>query len=136
MKIRHALVASVAAASLVLASCANSETDSTDSNADDTAESDCSNDEAAAGEGEIVVEDNFGEKTVSMPVEKPVVTDNRAFELLAEWDVELAAAPITLIPDSLSDTYNEETIEFDLGSHREPNLENIVTSKTDLVWNV
>ena len=135
MKIRHALVASVAAASLVLASCSNSETDSADSTAADTAASEGSTDEAAAGEGELVVEDNFGEKTVSMPVEKPVVTDNRAFELLAEWDVELAAAPITLIPDSLSDTYNEETIEFDLGSHREPNLENIVAAEPDLVWN-
>src|SRR5699024_11653063 len=94
MKIRHALVASVAAASLVLASCSNSETGSADSTAADTAASEGSTDEAAVGEGELVVEDNFGEKPVSMSVEKSVVTDNRAFELLAEWDVELAAAPI------------------------------------------
>lgn len=139
MKIRHALVASVAAASLVLASCSNSETDSTDAAAETTASdssaSEDSTDEAAAGEGELVIEDNTGEKTISLPVESPVVTDNRAFELLAEWDVELAAAPIGLIPDSLSDKYNEDTIEFDLGSHREPNLENVVAAQPDLVWN-
>lgn len=139
MKIRHALVASVAAASLVLASCSNSETDSTGAAAETTASdpsaSEDSTDEAAAGEGELVVEDNFGEKTISLPVENPVVTDNRAFELLAEWDVELAAAPIFLIPDTLSDKYNEDTIEFDLGSHFEPDLEQIVAAQPDLIWN-
>ena len=114
MKIRHALVASVAAASLVLASCSNSESDSADTAAETTAAdssaSEGSSDEATAGEGELVIEDNFGEKTISLPVETPVVTDNRAFELLADWDVELAAAPIGLIPDTLSDKYNEDTI--------------------------
>ena len=94
-----------------------------------------STDEAAAGEGELVIEDNFGEKTISLPVEKPVVTDNRAFELLHDWGVELAAAPIGLIPDTLSDKYNEDTIEFDLGSHREPDLEKIVAAAPDLIWN-
>ncbi|NWO16213.1 MAG: ABC transporter substrate-binding protein, partial [Corynebacterium sp.] len=139
MKIRHALVASVAAASLVLASCSNSESDSADSAAETTASdssaSEGSTDEAAAGEGELVIEDNSGEKTISLPVEKPVVTDNRAFELLHDWGVELAAAPISLIPDTLSDKYNEDTIEFDLGSHREPDLEKVVAAAPDLIWN-
>ena len=139
MKIRHALVASVAAASLVLASCSNSESDSADTAAETTAAdssaSEGSSDEATAGEGELVIEDNFGEKTISLPVETPVVTDNRAFELLAEWDVELAAAPIGLIPDTLSDKYNEDTIEYDLGLHREPDLEKVVAADPDLIWN-
>ena len=139
MKIRHALVASVAAASLVLASCSNSESDSADSAAETTASdsstSEGSTDEAAAGEDELVIEDNSGEKTISLPVEKPVVTDNRAFELLHDWGVELAAAPIGLIPDTLSDKYNEDTIEFDLGSHREPDLEKVVAAAPDLIWN-
>src|SRR5690625_7887897 len=95
MKIRHALVASVAAASLVLASCSNSESDSADSAAETTASdssaSEGSTDEAAAGEGELVIEDNFGEKTISLPVEKPVVTDNRAFELLHDWEIGRAS---------------------------------------------
>ena len=136
MKIRHALVASVAAASLVLASCSNSETDSaSETTASDSSASADSTDEAAAGEGELVVEDNFGEKTISLPVENPVVTDNRAFELLAEWDVEIAAAPIQLVPDTAADKYNEDTIEFDLGSHREPDLEQVVAAQPDLIWN-
>lgn len=136
MKIRHALVASVAAASLVLASCSNSETDAaSETTASDSSASADSTDEAASGEGELVVEDNTGEKTISLPVETPVVTDNRAFELLAEWDVEIAAAPIQLVPDTAADKYNEDTIEFDLGSHREPDLEQVVAAQPDLIWN-
>src|SRR5699024_2692210 len=113
MKIRHALVASVAAASLVLASCSNSESDSADTAADTTARassaSDGTSDAATDGAGEVVVEANGGEPTTSVPVETPLLAANRPFELVAESDVELAAAPIGLIPDTLSDKYNEDT---------------------------
>ncbi len=34
------------------------------------------------------LEDNFGEKKIATPVTAPAVTDNRAFEILANWDVK------------------------------------------------
>src|SRR5699024_5311873 len=38
-------------------------------------------------------------------------------------------------PDMLSDKYNEDIIEFDLVSQREPDLEKFVEAGPDLIWN-
>ena len=94
--------------------------------------------ESASGEAgkSVTVEDNYGSKTVEQPVENPAVTDNRAFAVLAQWDIKLAAAPLTLVPKSLRDTYNQDTVEVDLGSHKEPDLESLVAAEPDVVWNL
>ncbi|HCT9180999.1 TPA: ABC transporter substrate-binding protein [Corynebacterium aurimucosum] len=90
---------------------------------------------AAADSSTITLEDNFGSKEVALPVENPAVTDNRAFSVLAQWDIDLAAAPLPLVPKSLRDTYNKDTVEVDLGSHKEPDLEGLVAAEPDVVWN-
>lgn len=90
---------------------------------------------AAADASTITLEDNFGSKDVTAPVENPAVTDNRAFAVLAQWDIDLAAAPLPLVPKSLRDTYNKDTVDVDLGSHKEPDLESLVAAEPDVVWN-
>lgn len=129
-KFRRSILASaatVSAAALVLSGCSAAESGSGDK--ENTASS--SSEQAK----EVKLEDNFGSKTVNTPVESAAVTDNRAFEVLAQWDVELAAAPLQLVPKPLRDTYNKDTVAVDMGSHKEPDLESLVAAEPDVVWN-
>ncbi|MFF0988484.1 siderophore ABC transporter substrate-binding protein [Kocuria nitroreducens] len=88
---------------------------------------------AAATSSTIEVEDNYGTQTVAAPPESVVATDNRTFETLADWDVELAAAPRALMPDTVS--YVDDESVTDLGNHREPDLEAVVAADPDLIVN-
>ncbi|AKE38667.1 ABC-type enterochelin transport system, periplasmic component [Corynebacterium camporealensis] len=129
MRTRRFMVAAVAASSLVLASCSQAEESA------DNAEQTAADSTAAADSQELIIEDNFGEKTVQLPAQRVAVTDNRAFEQLADWDVPVVAAPLNLVPDTLSDKLNEDTVEFNMGNHREPDLEALVAAEPDLVIN-
>lgn len=110
-------IALVGSLALVLSACGSSGT--SDSSAD-------------SGET-IEVKDNNGSQEVTSPPTSVVATSNRTFETLADWDVELSAAAVTLMPDSNPYTKDEEIV--DLGSHREPDLEAIVEAEPDLVIN-
>lgn len=79
----------------------------------------------------IEVEDNNGTQSVPAPPRSVVATDNRTFETLSDWGVELAAAPIGLMPDTIDYT-KDDSIE-DLGTHMEPDLEKVVVADPDLV---
>ena len=57
--------------------------------------------------------------------------DNRTFEVLAQWDVPLVAAPKKLIPSTVT-AYNGEDIA-DVGMHSDPNLEALVAAEPDLI---
>ncbi|WP_311518848.1 ABC transporter substrate-binding protein [uncultured Corynebacterium sp.] len=126
-KIRRSFVASVAALSMALTACSSAE-ESTSGSSDTSAAS-------SSETTEITLEDNFGEKKIAAPVSAPAVTDNRAFEILADWDVKIAAAPLKLVPSTVRDVYNKDTVAADLGSHREPDLESLVAAEPDVVWN-
>lgn len=126
-KIRRSLVASVAALSMALTACSSAE-ESTSGSSDTSAAS-------SSETTEITLEDNFGEKKIAAPVTAPAVTDNRAFEILADWDVKIAAAPLKLVPSTVRDVYNKDTVAADLGSHREPDLEALVAAEPDVIWN-
>lgn len=126
-KIRRSLVASVAALSMALTACSSAE-ESTSGSSDTSAAS-------SSETTEITLEDNFGEKKIATPVTAPAVTDNRAFEILADWDVKIAAAPLKLVPSTVRDVYNKDTVAADLGSHREPDLEALVAAEPDVIWN-
>ncbi|APT93044.1 iron ABC transporter substrate-binding protein [Corynebacterium phocae] len=143
LNFRHAMIASVTAASLVLASCS-----AADDVADDVAEGaadatsavasvakDADSEVAEARGGSIKIEDNYGEHELEGPFERVAVTDNRSFEILESWGVPIVAAPLRLVPDTLKDKINEDTVEADLGFHREPNLENLVVADPDIVIN-
>ncbi|WP_424347973.1 siderophore ABC transporter substrate-binding protein [Kocuria sp. CH-021] len=88
---------------------------------------------SAASTATVEVEDNFGTQTVDVPPRSVVATDNRTFETLAEWDVELAAAPRALMPDTIA--YADDESVVDLGNHREPDLEAVVAADPDLIVN-
>ncbi|WP_454084746.1 siderophore ABC transporter substrate-binding protein [Georgenia sp. Marseille-Q6866] len=88
-------------------------------------------DDASTATVEVV--DNNGTQTIPTPPQSVVATDNRTFETLAAWDVELSAAAVALMPDTLSYVQDESII--DLGNHREPNLEAVVAAEPDLIIN-
>lgn len=81
----------------------------------------------------IEIEDNNGAQTVSASPASVVATDNRTFETLDSWGIELSAAAVGLMPEGLSYTTNKDIL--DLGSHREPDLEKIVQAKPDVIVN-
>lgn len=81
----------------------------------------------------IEVEDNNGTQQVPESPTSVVATDNRTFETLSDWDVELTAGAVTLMPDTID--YTEDESIVDLGSHREPDLEAVVAVEPDLIIN-
>lgn len=101
---------------------------------------DDSSDNGGSGEAASTVTDMNGDE-VELPDDPQsiVATDNNIFETLAEWDVELTAAPVDLMPDpEMNDvltTYTENDDILNIGNHREPDLEQIVAADSDLVLN-
>ena len=81
----------------------------------------------------IDIEDNNGAQSVASPPSSVVATDNRTFETLDTWGIELSAGAVALMPEGLSYTKDDSVI--DLGSHREPDLEKVVEAKPDLIIN-
>lgn len=92
-----------------------------------------STESSAASTAAVEVEDNYGTQTVAAPPATVVATDNRTFETLADWDVQLAAAPRALMPDTIA--YADDESVTDLGNHREPDLEAVVAADPDLIVN-
>ncbi|GGG76578.1 siderophore ABC transporter substrate-binding protein [Corynebacterium pelargi] len=113
MKLK-AITAAMLAAGLGLAACSNAE------------EAD-----VATKSQEITIEDNFGDVTIPLPVERVASTDNRTFEVLEDWDVPLVAVPKGLLPDTV-EAYRGDDVA-DMGMHREPDLEALVKAKPDLI---
>ena len=89
--------------------------------------------DAAEDQTTIEVEDNNGAQTVATPPASVVATDNRTFETLSDWGVELSAGAVSLMPDTIA--YTEQEGIIDLGSHREPDLEAVVAADPDLIVN-
>ncbi|MGP9783685.1 siderophore ABC transporter substrate-binding protein [Glutamicibacter sp. AOP12-B1-11] len=117
MKLRAAALLGVAALSLTACG----------SNAEAPAES------APAATSTVTFTDNNGEHTINTPAKSVVATDNRTFETLEAWGIELTAGAVALMPDTIDYAKDEKVI--DLGSHREPNLEAIVEVAPDLIIN-
>ena len=71
--------------------------------------------------------------TVTIPVnpETVVSLDNRTFETLEAWGIQLAAVPKAVIPEGIG--YKHDDSVQDVGNHREPNLEVIAAVNPDLV---
>lgn len=79
----------------------------------------------------VEIKDYYG--TVKVPVnpKNVVALDNRTFETLADWDIQLAAVPKAVMPSDLP--YVSDDKVLDIGNHREPNLEIIAAVNPDLV---
>ncbi|WP_017587702.1 siderophore ABC transporter substrate-binding protein [Nocardiopsis ganjiahuensis] len=109
----------ILASSLVIAGCSTDQQDA---------------DASAAAEGATAeVEDNNGTQTVNTPPASVVALDNRTFETLSDWDIELSAAAVSLMPDTIDYTQDDSIV--DIGTHNEPDLEAIVAAEPDLVVN-
>ncbi|MDN6396599.1 ABC transporter substrate-binding protein, partial [Corynebacterium sp.] len=78
------------------------------------------------------VTDARGEVEIPADPERVAAFDNRIFQVLANWDIDLVSAPVTLIPDEITKYHEDEDIR-DTGSHREPNLEELVAAEPDLI---
>jgi len=87
----------------------------------------------AAEATSVEVEDNTGTHTIELPPTSVVATDNRTFETLADWGVELTAAAVSLMPSTVA--YKDDASIIDLGTHREPDLEAVVAVEPDLIIN-
>lgn len=117
---------------LFLAACSGSSDDA--ENAEDTANNSAGTEEKedeSTEDATIEITDAHG--TVAVPVnpQNVVALDNRTFETLADWGIELAAAPVDLIPED-NPYKNDESIQ-NIGNHREPNLEIIAAVDPELV---
>ena len=112
-------VALGAAALLALAGCASQP----------TAEAD----EKKPAASTVTVEDNNGSHKISTPPASVVATDNRTFQTLSDWGIELSAAAVSLMPETVS--YAKENGIVDLGTHMEPDLESVVAVAPDLIIN-
>lgn len=142
MKLHLRLAALVAAAALTLTACGNG--------GDETTPDPAPADETTAGEevtepaddttepadevgGAIEFEDNNGTHTLDGAPTSVVALDNRTFETLYDWDIELSAAARSLMPATIG--YKDDESIPDIGNHREPNLELIVAAEPDVIIN-
>lgn len=124
---RTSMAALIAIGALGLSACGTS--DAEDAGAD--------NGNNASGDT-IEVTDMAGD-THEVPTDPTsvVATDNRVFRTLAEWDVDLSAAPVDLMPDNLDvvKKYTENDDILNIGNHREPDMEMFTAAEPDLVIN-
>jgi iron complex transport system substrate-binding protein len=96
-----------------------------------------SDDDSDSGSGDSssdtrTVTDARGEVEIPAEPERVAAFDNRIFQVLADWDIDLVSAPVTLIPPEI-EKYHDDTEIHDTGSHREPNLEELVAAEPDLI---
>ena len=136
VKNRYSVIAGLAATSLILVACSNDDTADTSADSTTAAESSAADSTAdAASDGDTIsIEDNHGTQEVPKDAKAIAATDNRSFEILEKWGVDLVAAPKALVPFTV-DAYREDDSVADMGMHREPDLEALVAAQPDLIIN-
>ncbi|NLC41741.1 MAG: ABC transporter substrate-binding protein, partial [Erysipelothrix sp.] len=79
----------------------------------------------------VEITDAHGTWTVPVNPKNVVSLDNRTFETLEDWGIELVAVPKGVMPAE-SSYVSDESVQ-DIGNHREPNLEIIAAAQPELV---
>ena len=79
----------------------------------------------------VEITDVHGTVTVPVNPKNVVALDNRTFETLSDWGIELAAVPKGVMPAD-SPYVKDESVQ-DIGNHGEPNLEIIAAVDPELV---
>ncbi|MEV7798912.1 ABC transporter substrate-binding protein [Microbacterium foliorum] len=87
--------------------------------------------ETAPAADSVTIEDNAGSHEIATPPASVVALDNRTFQTLSDWGVELSAGAVALMPDTVS--YLDDDSIVDIGLHSEPDLEAIVAVEPDLI---
>lgn len=122
--IRTDVAALFAIGALGLSACGSPEADGADSE---------------GGNGDTIEVTDMADETHAVPEEPSsvVATDNRLFRTLAEWDIDLSAAPVELMADDMEvlEKYTNDPEILDIGNHREPNMEMMIAAQPDLVLN-
>ncbi|MFV0435728.1 MAG: ABC transporter substrate-binding protein [Leucobacter sp.] len=110
-------------AALALTGCSSSAPAETDT---DTAAS-------ADGYYPVTVTDMAGNEVTIESAESVAITDNRFFQLAADWDLPITAAPVDLM--SPNNPLIDDTGILNLGTHNEPDFEKLVEADPDLIIN-
>ncbi|MFJ8518116.1 siderophore ABC transporter substrate-binding protein [Lysinibacillus xylanilyticus] len=79
----------------------------------------------------VEITDAHGTVTVPVNPKNVVALDNRTFETLADWNIDLVAVPKDVMP--ADSPYVKDDSVQNIGNHREPNLEIIAAANPDLV---
>ena len=115
---------------VMLVACSESE--------NDTAKNDTTEQESATTEtietaeaSTVEITDAHGTVTVPVNPKNVISLDNRTFETLADWNVDLVAVPKDVMPADSS--YVKDDSVQNIGNHREPNLEMIAAANPELV---
>lgn len=122
------LLVIMAVFALLLAACSNSGDDKADTKEEPKEKDNEKTEEVATT---VDVTDAHGTVTVPVNPEKVVALDNRTFETLSDWGIELAAAPKPVMPVDSPYVADEKVV--DIGNHREPKLEELAAVDPDLV---
>ena len=117
-----------AAALLVLSACAGGDSSSTSTGSSASAS------QAEQGTPAAVTDMAGEEITLPEDPQSVIATDNRSFRTLDDWGIELSAAPRALM-NGTGVSYEGDDDVYDLGSHREPDMEGFVTAEPDLIIN-
>lgn len=130
------LVGIMAVLSLMLAACSsssNEEPKPTEDNGSEEVAKPTEDNESEEVAEPTTVEITDAHGTVIVPInpKNVVALDNRTFETLSDWGIELAAAPKAVMPAD-SPYVSDESVQ-DIGNHREPNLEIIAAVDPELV---
>ncbi|CAM4516962.1 siderophore ABC transporter substrate-binding protein [Paenibacillus typhae] len=114
---------------VMLAACSSpNNTAGTDGNANANAATEATNTPEATT---VEITDVHGTVTVPVNPKNVVALDNRTFETLASWGIELAAVPKGVMPAD-SPYVADENVQ-DIGNHGEPKLEIIAAVEPELV---
>ncbi len=81
----------------------------------------------------ITVTDMAGNEVTIESAESVAITDNRFFQLTANWDLPISVAPRDLMSPENPLADDEEILN--IGTHSEPDFEQIVAADPDLVIN-
>ena len=120
----------IAACSLALASaialtgCAGSATDGSSA-----APSDATN----ADYYPVTVTDMAGNEVTIESADSVAITDNRFFQIAADWDLPVSTAPLDLF--SPNNPLATSTEILNIGTHSEPDFEQVVAADPDLIIN-
>ena len=109
----------------------NTSIEEIDTSSVETTDKEVDKDVSGDSNNTITITDNHGEVVVPKNPQRVVALDNRTFEILEEFGVDLVAAPKDVMPDGIS-YKNDESVE-NIGNHREPNFEILAAMDPDLV---
>lgn len=120
---------------LVLTACGqetnNEENTSTSSQETQVESKSSQDDETSTDKDTVTINDQRGSQEVPANPQRIVSLDNRTFETLEAWGVDLVAAPKPVMQKDSRYVSDENVI--DIGNHREPNFELLATADPDVV---